>query len=284
MKISVITPVLNGEAHIEQTIRSVMDQKGDFELEYLIFDGGSDDRTISIVEGLIEEYEDLHNKGKMKGLKITLYREKDHGMYDAIAKGIKRSTGDILCYINSDDFFLPNSFQCITTVFTSFSQIMWLTGFPIRYNEKGELIRVQIPFLYHRKLIQTGFHGTLLPFIQQESVFFRRSLASHLDHKRLSEFKLAGDHYLWHHFAKQGYDLYILESLLSGNRIRSGQLSENKTKYLEEFRKISDPAGIQDELRAILIRMVDKLAGQSLKRRLSKHRVYYKNRNWVLKP
>jgi glycosyltransferase involved in cell wall biosynthesis len=96
-KLSIITPTLNQGAFIERTIRSVLDQ-GYPNLEYMIIDGGSSDETPSI----IRRYED----------RLAWWvSEPDEGQTDAINKGLARATGDIVAYINSDDYYLPRAFD-----------------------------------------------------------------------------------------------------------------------------------------------------------------------------
>lgn len=89
--VSVITVVLNGEKYLEQTIQSVVNQTYD-NIEYIIIDGGSTDGTLDI----IRKYED----------KITYWiSEKDEGISDALNKGIKLSSGEIIGIIHSDDYY-----------------------------------------------------------------------------------------------------------------------------------------------------------------------------------
>lgn len=92
MKISIITVCYNSEKTIEETIKSVLEQTYT-NYEYLIIDGKSKDNTLTIVK----KYEKNFN-GKLK-----IVSEKDKGLYDAMNKGIKLSTGDIIGIINSDD-------------------------------------------------------------------------------------------------------------------------------------------------------------------------------------
>lgn len=94
MKISIITPAYNSGKTIRDTIESVLSQKyADF--EHIIVDGNSTDDTLEI----IKEYEDRYN-GKLKFIS-----EPDNGIYDAMNKGIKMATGDVIGTLNSDDFF-----------------------------------------------------------------------------------------------------------------------------------------------------------------------------------
>ncbi|HEY4500327.1 MAG TPA: glycosyltransferase, partial [Candidatus Paceibacterota bacterium] len=99
MKFSIVTPVYNGQAHIRETIESVLSQEGDFEIEYFIMDGGSTDATVEIV---------LEYASRDK--RVSVFSEKDSGMYDAVNKGFFKATGDVYAYINSDDVYEPGAF------------------------------------------------------------------------------------------------------------------------------------------------------------------------------
>ena len=104
-KISVITSVLNGENTIEHTILSVLNQDyNNFEL--IIIDGLSTDSTIKI----INYYANSDNR-------IKIISEKDEGIYDAFNKGILYSSGDIIIFINADDFLFPNALISINKNF-----------------------------------------------------------------------------------------------------------------------------------------------------------------------
>ena len=95
MKVTVVTAVLNDAGHIEQTILSVISQT-DIEIEYIIVDGGSKDGTLELI-------------GKYKDKISLLISEPDRGVYDAMNKGIKYSTGDFVYFINSGDILLNPS-------------------------------------------------------------------------------------------------------------------------------------------------------------------------------
>lgn len=98
-KITVVTPSFNQGKFIEDTILSVIGQAYP-NLEYIIMDGGSTDETVEI----IKKYES----------KIDFWvTEKDKGQADAINKGFKKATGDILCWLNSDDYFLPGTLHYV---------------------------------------------------------------------------------------------------------------------------------------------------------------------------
>lgn len=93
-KISIITICFNSERTIEDTLRSVSEQSYD-NIEHVVVDGASTDKTLEIVK-------------KYQSGKMLLVSEKDHGLYDALNKGFKLATGDIIGILHSDDFFANN--------------------------------------------------------------------------------------------------------------------------------------------------------------------------------
>lgn len=98
MKISIITACYNSEKTIRDTIESVLGQTCT-DYEYIVVDGASKDGTLSI----IKEYEQRFG-GKMRYIS-----EKDNGIYDAMNKGIRMASGDVIGILNSDDFYLDNN-------------------------------------------------------------------------------------------------------------------------------------------------------------------------------
>ena len=103
MRISIITVSFNSEQTIERTIKSVVNQNYD-DIEYILIDGGSSDRTVDI----IKKYE-----------KYISYwiSEKDEGIYDAMNKGLRHSTGEIVAFLNSDDWYEENIFTDVASIF-----------------------------------------------------------------------------------------------------------------------------------------------------------------------
>lgn len=95
MLFSIITVCFNSEKIIERTIKSVLEQSYQ-DYEYILVDGASSDRTLEI----IHQYEPLF-QGKMK-----LISEPDKGIYDAMNKGIRVASGELIGIVNSDDYVL----------------------------------------------------------------------------------------------------------------------------------------------------------------------------------
>ena len=97
MKISIITATYNSEATIADTINSVLSQDYS-DIEYLVIDGGSSDATLDIVKANASRF----------GGRLRWISENDHGIYDAMNKGIRMATGDIVGILNSDDYYTSN--------------------------------------------------------------------------------------------------------------------------------------------------------------------------------
>jgi len=95
MKISIITVVLNNKRHVEDCIHSVLNQSYKH-VEYIVVDGGSTDGTVDIIK-------------KFEAYLSTWISEPDRGIYDAMNKGIKMASGEVIGILNSDDFYFDNA-------------------------------------------------------------------------------------------------------------------------------------------------------------------------------
>lgn len=273
MKISIVTTAFNAEKYIEETLESVLSQRGDFELEYIVIDAKSTDSTYEIVQKYKAKVDNGDFSGRNKGVSMQVLSESDNGMYDGISKGFKLVTGDVMAYINADDFYLPNAFSCVCEIFEKFPQISWVTGRANDYNSKGHSWQSILPAHYHREYILKGFYGSSLPVIQQESTFWRTSLLNDLDMEMFKSLKLAGDFYLWHSFA-QNNELYIVNSNFGGFRFNEGQQSAALDKYSKEFTQI---------IEGYIPTFFEKIRMSSLKRtrRLSDKHKLKRNKNIV---
>lgn len=113
-KVSIITPSYNQGEYLEETILSVLNQTYG-NIEYIVIDGGSTDNSVDI----IRKYEE----------RITFWcSEKDKGQADAINKGLKRATGDMVCWINSDDVLYPNFVEKFVNYFVAHPDVDFLYG------------------------------------------------------------------------------------------------------------------------------------------------------------
>ncbi|MGM9477305.1 glycosyltransferase family 2 protein [Pedobacter sp. GSP4] len=129
MKISLITVVYNGEKFLQQCFDSVIAQTYP-DIEYLVIDGGSTDKTLSIIQ-------------KYRSNIDYFVSEADRGLYDAINKGIEQATGDVIGILNADDLFdNPNVLDAIAQAFIMRPEIEGLYG-DLNYidPQTGKIIR-----------------------------------------------------------------------------------------------------------------------------------------------
>ncbi|MDB9827226.1 glycosyltransferase [Candidatus Pelagibacter sp.] len=105
LKISIITPVMNGEKHLKKCLKSVSNQNYPKKyIEHIVIDGGSTDKSVSIIK---------NNKKVIKYWQT----KKDKGLYDAMNIGLQKCTGDIIGILNSDDFYYKNTFKITSRYF-----------------------------------------------------------------------------------------------------------------------------------------------------------------------
>ncbi len=241
-KVTIITPCFNAEAYIEETVRSVLTntaiKTGRASLEYIVCDGGSTDATLTRLDPLI--------KASGSNVDFRIISEPDSGIYDALSKGLLAGNGDIYAYLNAGDYYSPHAIEIALSLFEK-EHVKWLTGMGVKYNENSHLVHVLVPYRYRRRLIRAGLYGTKLPYIQQESTFWKSELNGLLDHDKLKRFGFAGDYYLWKTFASSA-EFYIVEAWLGGFRHHDGQLSQSRSLYLEELRSIVNAPSIGDYL------------------------------------
>lgn len=242
LKISIVTACYNAVDTIEQTILSVLEQDHP-SVEYILIDGGSTDGTVDIIR-------------KYRSRLAYWISEPDHGLYDALAKGFEHVTGDVCAYINADDFYQPHAFATVCEIFQN-PKYQWLTGVNATYNVHGQIVGAKLPFCYRSSFIQKGlYNGDSLPFIQQESTFWRTELMQHVDMRKFRALRLAGDYYLWICFSSYA-ELDIVNCVLSGFRKRKGQLSEGIGDYRKELGSLcSSPPNLLDRMAAYMDRVM----------------------------
>lgn len=159
-KITVVTPSFNQGEFLEETILSITGQGYPY-LEYIVCDGGSSDNSVDI----IKKYEN----------RISWWcSEKDNGQTDAINKGMRRATGDIVGWINSDDVMLPNSLFVIADFYRKHPECEFANGVVVNIARDGTVLKFT-------HLIMSKFfmkHGSYN--ICQQGMFWKRSLFSKL--------------------------------------------------------------------------------------------------------
>ncbi len=163
--ISIVTPSFNQGKFIRETIENVLSQNNAHVI-YWVIDGESKDNTVSILKSF--------------GKRINWMSEKDKGQTNAINKWLKKTLSglhddDIVAYINSDDYYLPNAFSHVRDFFNAHPDADWLVGDALIVDEEGNEIQKPIRF-YKRFLRLFPFSLWLGNPYPQPSVFLRARL------------------------------------------------------------------------------------------------------------
>lgn len=156
MRMSVITVSFNSEATIRRTIESVLNQTSN-DFEYLIIDGASTDKTLSIVR-------DYKKKFEKRGISYRIHSGSDNGIYDAMDKGIAKARGEIIGIVNSDDWYEQDAVESVIKMYDQkhfdicmFSLNLW----------KGNKKRVKSPRIRRFKTSRDFCHPAM--FVTRET-------------------------------------------------------------------------------------------------------------------
>ena len=221
--ISVVTPSYNQAEFLDECIDSVLSQNYP-NLEYIIMDGGSTDCSVKI----IKKYEKY----------LTYWQsQSDGGQYQSVNDGFRRSTGEIMAWLNSDDKYHPGAFWLVSDAFRAFPNVEWLMGSPTGWDEKGNALYFSSspPLWAHEKYLR-GEIGP--PHIQQESTFWRRSVWQKAGGCLDTTLELAADMELWARFFRY-CQLYTLHAPLGGFRSHPKQKTAHFIdRYNQEANKV----------------------------------------------
>ncbi len=212
--ISIVTPTLNQGTFIHRTIKSILDQDYPY-LEYQIIDGGSKDGTLEILQ-------------QIDNPSISWVSEKDEGQANAINRGFKNSTGEIMCYLNSDDMLLPGSLHYVASFFLNNPEIDIIYGHRIVIDENDfEIGRWVMPKHNHMVL-------NWADYIPQETLFWRRGIWEKAGGFIDEDFKFAIDWELLLRFRDAGARFKRVPRFLGTFRIHPLQKTSKELEKLGE--------------------------------------------------
>jgi glycosyltransferase involved in cell wall biosynthesis len=224
MKISIVTPSFNQGSFIEQAIRSVLAQ-GIEEVEHIIVDNCSSDETSAVLE-------------KYSHLKVIC--EKDQGQSDALNKGFRAATGDIVGWLNADDIYLPGALNAARQAFEEQPLYDIVYGDYRFVDAKGRLIRV-------RK--ETGFDYFVLKYlhvlyIPTTTTFFRRRIFEQGNFLDIA-YHYAMDYEFFVRLAAKGYKFGHIRRLMADFRWHDASKSQTQAsrqkREMEQALLVHDP-------------------------------------------
>lgn len=243
--VSVVTPSFNQARYLEQTLRSVLEQEHP-RIEYIVVDGASQDGSVDIIR---------NHEGKL----AYWVSEKDSGQAEAINKGLARANGEIVAWLNSDDYYLPGAVSSAVKAFELNPDAALVYGDMLAVDENGRTTNLM-------KYGQFSLADLLcFQIIGQPSVFFRRDAlekAGLLD----TTFHFLLDHHLWIRIAQQGRIMHVPQVWSAARYHAEAKNVAKAAEFGREAFRILEWAKNQPEL-------AETVTGVERRARASAHRV-----------
>jgi len=232
--VSIITPSFNQSPFLERTIHSVLEQ--DYrDIEYFVVDGGSTDGSLDII----------HRYANRLAWWVS---EKDKGQSEAINKGFAHAQGEIVAWLNSDDYYLPGTVSSVVREFEMHPQAMMLYGNMLAVDENDRTINT----LKYRQLSLVDL--LCYQIIGQPAVFIRRSALEKAGGLDLNLHCLL-DHQLWIRIAEQGEIVHVNETWAAARYHAGAKNRARAAEFGREAFRISDWVSKEPTLAPVLARV-----------------------------
>jgi len=216
LKFSIITPSFNQGRFIEENIQSVLVQSYP-NFEHIIIDGGSSDNTIEILK---------------KYPHLNWVSEPDRGQTHALNKGLKKVTGDIICWLNSDDLLCKGTFHIANKFFMENPDKSIVIGNILKVDENRNL-------LWKEKAAKVTFDGLLngTQCVQQQSTFFRKQVFDKIGVFDES-YHYCMDHEFWIRAASK-FEFYLIDAdLAMFRKYPETKTTSNEFGFIKELIRI----------------------------------------------
>jgi len=243
-KISVVTPSLNQGRFLEECITSVIKQ--DYpDFEYIIIDGGSTDNSLDI----IAEY---------KHCLAYSVSEPDNGQSSAINKGFKEAKGEVVAWLNSDDYYLPGAFRKVAEAYGRNPEASFYFGNGLRVDSKG----MKKSRFFESETVNLNRDALLycLNYILQPATFINASYLKKIDFLDESlDYGMDTD--LWLRLSKEKMPVFVSETLAASREYGDTKTSTGSFQRIEELRQIAERHTGQPMTPGILLYFLDTLRG-----------------------
>jgi glycosyltransferase involved in cell wall biosynthesis len=217
--VSIITPAYNGAKYVEQMLLSVLNQ--DYpHIEFIFMDGGSTDGTLEIVK----RYEP----------RIHWESAPDSGQADAINQGFRRSTGEIMGWLNTDDLLTDGAISTVVDHFMQNPDVSFLYGDALAIDERNRSygVRAHVRQTNFEELVGKG------DYIVQPAAFWRRELWNQVGELD-ANLRYALDYEYWMRAAKHYKLRYIPVCLAKERLIRDAKTFQGGIERLEEIETVA---------------------------------------------
>ena len=204
-RITIVTPSFNRGWSIRSCIESLRSQTF-VDYEHIIVDGGSTDDTLKI----------LHEVSEADS-RIKYITEPDNGMYDAVNKGMRLASSEIVAYLNTDDFYLPHTLEQVLRAFAENPDVSMLYGHWMSWHSEINFLEI-LPVLNY-----SAADLALFAVLPQPSVFFKRKVFESIGGFDLS-YKLLADNDFFSKAAVNGFKFKRIDEYLAVQTVHSGNL------------------------------------------------------------
>ncbi|MEA2451005.1 MAG: hypothetical protein QOG63_2937 [Thermoleophilaceae bacterium] len=217
--LTIVTPALNSASTIEQALRSVAAHDSGGAIEHVVVDGGSTDGTVERARAV-------------PGVRVI--SEPDHGLSDAMNKGIALASGEWIGWLNADDYYLPGALQRVEAAIRANPGADWVTGICPIVDERGREIRPWVTQYKRFFLRRFSFESLLVQnFVAAPATFVRRSALLEAGGFDL-RFRYSMDYDLWLRLARRSTPV-VVDDPLAVFRMAEGTLS--MTGFEHQFRE-----------------------------------------------
>jgi glycosyltransferase involved in cell wall biosynthesis len=236
----VVTPTLNAERYLEETLISIWNQRGDgIDVDHVMVDGESTDRTVEIASRY----------------PTRIVVAKDGGMYEALNRGFDMVGGEIIGYMNADDEVAPGAFALLAETFRTKPDVQWLCGTVVYTNGSSEVVSKMTPVRFGLR----SYVGLGWSCVPQQTVWMRRSFYDQVGPFDTT-FKNCGD-YDWYARAFKLSPPLFMQETLGRFRQHGANLSWDPEPMMRESRMVQQRYGG--------LGVVSYLMGKSLSLRLN---------------
>lgn len=219
-RISIVTPSFGQAEYLEAALESVARQTFDGTIEHIIVDGGSTDGSVALLSS-------RHD--------VKWVSEPDRGQSDALNKGFALATGDIIGWLNADDFYLEGSLQAVADIFNRQPEVDVVYGDCAFVDGSGRLTRLKAEHSFSPFVL--SYFGCYIP---TTATFFRRRLLENGALRIQEEFHYVMDYDLFMHLGKAGATFAWLPQALAAFRWH------DQNKSLDSTRRIAERMTVQD--------------------------------------
>ena len=234
MKLSIVTPNYNYGRFLRKALESVLaqtDAPGAPEIEHIVIDGGSTDDSVQILERW-DSFVRGTAAAKESRYSFQFVSEPDNGQTDAINKGLRRATGDIVAWLNADEYYLPGKLTLVAAHFAKHPEADFVYGEPLFVKEDCTPIRVKRAHRFSFFVLAAH-----LTFIASCCAFWRRRVLD-AGHYLDPSFRVNMDGEYYCRLAKAGYRFRFLPQTIAAFAWHDGNVSRAQRERRAEERRM----------------------------------------------